>query len=100
MCFVSTPSGDLPEHIERFDQAFSSEVCEPSHLAFFRKPGPHSIPLADLESHVLQQDDVYVGGSNTKSALGVWREWGLDHTLTKAYQTGVLLCCISVRAMC
>jgi peptidase E len=100
VCFVSTPSGDLPEHIEKFDLAFSSEVCEPSHLAFFRKPGPRSIPRADIESHILQQDVLYVGGGNTKSALGVWREWGLDHTLMKAYEAGVLLCGMSAGAMC
>jgi dipeptidase E len=100
VCFVSTPSGDLPEHIDRFDLAFSSEVCDPSHLAFFRKPGPRSIPLADIENHVLKQDVVYVGGGNTKSALGVWREWGLDKTLVKAYDAGVLLCGMSAGAMC
>lgn len=100
VCFVSTPSGDLPEHIEKFDLAFPPDVCEPSHLAFFRKPGNRSIPLADLESHVLKQDVLYVGGGNTKSALGVWREWGLDRTLLKAYEAGVLLCGMSAGAMC
>jgi peptidase E len=100
VCFIGTPSGDLPEHIERFDRAFLSEVCEPTQLAFFRKPGPRSIPLADIESHILQQDVLYVGGGNTKSALGVWREWGLDQTLVRAYQAGVLLCGMSAGAMC
>ena len=56
VCFVSTPSGDLPEHIDKFELAFSSEVCEPSNLAFFRRPGSRSIPLTDLDSHILQQD--------------------------------------------
>jgi dipeptidase E len=100
VCFISTPSGDLPEHIDKFHQAFSSEVCEPSHLAFFRKPGDRSIPLADFQKHLLQQDVVYVGGGNTKSALGVWREWGLDQVLSRAYEAGVLLCGMSAGAMC
>ena len=100
VCFVSTPSGDLPEHIDKFELAFSSEVCEPSNLAFFRRPGSRSIPLTDLDSHVLQQDVVYVGGGNTKSALGVWREWGLDRTLSRAYEAGVMLCGMSAGAMC
>lgn len=100
VCFISTPSGDLPEHIEKFERAFPPDSCEPSHLAFFRKPGPRSIPLADLERHVLQQDVVYVGGGNTKSAFGVWREWELDEVLTKAYDAGVLLCGMSAGAMC
>ena len=100
VCFVSTPSGDLPEHIDKFELAFLSEVCEPSNLAFFRRPGSRSIPLTDLDSHILQQDVVYVGGGNTKSALGVWREWGLDRTLSQAYEAGVMLCGMSAGAMC
>jgi dipeptidase E len=100
VCFLGTPSGELPEHIEKFDRTFSSTVCEPSHLSFFRKPGVRSIPLANFEGHVLQQDAIYVGGGNTKSALGVWREWGLDQTLSKAYEAGVLLCGMSAGAMC
>ena len=100
VCFVSTPSGDLPEHIDKFEVAFSSEVCEPSNLTFFRRPGSRSIPLTDLDSHILQQDVVYVGGGNTKSALGVWREWGLDRTLSRAYEAGVMMCGMSAGAMC
>lgn len=100
VCFVSTPSGDLPEHIEKFDAAFPEQVCEGSHLSFFRKPGPRSVALSDLESHLLRQDLVYVGGGNTRSALGVWREWGVDHALAKAYEAGVLCCGMSAGAMC
>ena len=43
ICFVSTPNGDLPEGIDRFYEAYGSLDCEPSHLAFFRKPGPGAI---------------------------------------------------------
>lgn len=100
VCFVSTPSGDLPEHLDAFDTAFGPDVCEPSHLAFFRRPGPRSIPLADMAHHVLSQDVVYVGGGNTRSALGVWREWGLDRVLARAHDAGVLLCGMSAGALC
>ncbi|MDH4052286.1 MAG: peptidase E [Rubrivivax sp.] len=100
ICFISTPSGDLPEHIDKFYSAFPSERCEPSHLAFFRRPNDRSAPLADFRKHILQQDVIYVGGGNTKSALGVWREWGLDRVLADAYASGVLLCGMSAGAMC
>lgn len=100
VCFVPTPSGDLPEHIEKFYAAFNPTRCDPSHLTFFRKPSPGAIPLNALESHVLSQDVIYVGGGNTKSALGVWREWGLDKVLVRAYQNGVLLAGMSAGAIC
>jgi dipeptidase E len=100
ICLISTPSGDHPEHIEKFYAAFNAKNCEPSHLAFFRQPMPGSIPLANLHERVLGQDIIFVGGGNTKSALGVWREWGLDQTLKSAYENGVLLTGMSAGAMC
>jgi peptidase E len=100
ICFVGTPSGDLPEHIDKFYAAFGAERCEPSHLAFFRQPRAGSVPLANLRDHLLAQDAIYVGGGNTKSALGVWREWGADQVFAEAYAAGVLLAGMSAGAMC
>ena len=100
ICFVPTPSGDLPEHIEKFYSAFGSEACHPSHLSFFRKPSPGSLPLASFREQLVAQDVVYVGGGNTKSALGVWREWGAAEVFSQAYAAGVLLAGMSAGAMC
>ena len=100
ICFVSTPGGDLPEHIDKFYAAFDTKRCEPSHLAFFRKPGPGSVKLSEFAPHLLKQDAIFVGGGNTKSALGVWREWGLDQIFLQAHAAGVLLAGMSAGAMC
>jgi len=100
VCFIPTPSGDLPEHIDKFYAAFPKALCQPSHLAFFRKPSATSVPLDGMERHVLAQDIVYVGGGNTKSALSVWREWGLDDVLRRAYKDGTILSGMSAGAMC
>lgn len=100
ICFVGTASGDLPEHIDKFYAAFGAERCEPSHVAFFRQPRAGSVPLANFRDHLLAQDAIYVGGGNTKSALGVWREWGADQVFAEAYAAGVLLAGVSAGAMC
>lgn len=100
ICFIPTPSGDSVEHIERFYAAFEPLGCEPAHLAFFRKPFLASIPLADFAEPLLAQDAIFVGGGNTKSALAVWREWGLDLVLAKAWRRGILLSGMSAGAMC
>jgi dipeptidase E len=71
VCFISTPSGDSVEHIEKFYAAFEPLGCVPTHLAFFRKPFRTSIRLADFAEPLLAQDAIFVGGGNTKSALGV-----------------------------
>jgi dipeptidase E len=100
ICFVSTPNGDLPEGIDKFYEAYGSLNCEPSHLAFFRKPGPGAIALASLEDTLLGMDVIFVGGGNTRSALGVWREWGLQEVFQRALLSGVLLCGMSAGAIC
>ena len=100
VCFISTPSGDSIESIEKFYATFGSLGCEPAHLAFFRKPFRASLPLANFAEPLLSQDAIFVGGGNTKSALAVWREWGLDRALAEAWRRGILLSGMSAGAMC
>ena len=100
VCFISTPSGDSVESIEKFYAAFESLGCEAAHLAFFRKPFRASLSLANFAEPLLTQDAIYVGGGNTKSALAVWREWGLDCVLAEAWRRGILLSGMSAGAMC
>jgi peptidase E len=45
-------------------------------------------------------DAIFVGGGNTRSALGVWREWGLQEVFQRALLSGVLLCGVSAGAIC
>lgn len=100
ICFISTPSGDLPEHIDKFYSAYGALRCEPSHLAFFRQPARGSAPLSAFRDHLLAQDVIYVGCGNTKSALAVWREWQVGEAFAQAYAKGTLLAGVSAGAMC
>ncbi len=94
ICFIGTASGDAEGYIERFYQFFKQYDCEPAHLSLFKPP------CRDLESFVLAQDIIYVGGGSTKNLMALWREWGLVDILKKAYDQGVLLCGISAGAIC
>jgi len=100
VCFIATPSGDSVEMIDKFYAAFESLGCEAAHLAFFRKPFRTSLPLANFAEPLLSQDAIFVGGGNAKSALAVWREWGLDRVLAEAWRRGILLSGMSAGAMC
>ncbi len=91
--FLPTASGDADSYALRFYSAFSGLPCRPSHLMFFRR-------TPDLREHVLSQDVIYVGGGNTKSMLGVWREWGLPEILREAWEAGVVLAGLSAGAIC
>ena len=100
ICFLPTASGDSEEFLTSFYKAFSRYSCELSHLAFFRKPRSGSIPLIDIEQHLLSQDVIYVGGGNTRAMLAVWHEWNVDKILRKAWQSGILLTGMSAGAIC
>jgi peptidase E len=93
ICFLPTASGDADGYIVKFYEAFGRQPCKPSHLSLFRPP-------EDVEAFVLAQDAIYVGGGNTKSMLALWREWGLDRILRRAWQRGVVLGGISAGSIC
>lgn len=94
VCFIPTASGDAPESIKRFYDAFPTTRCEPSHLALFTRT------VEDLREHLLDQDVLYVGGGNTANLLGVWRAHGLDAVMREAWELGVVLAGVSAGAMC
>ena len=94
ICFLPTASGESESYIVNFYKAFSTLPAVPSYFSFFN---PHT---RDLEDFFLDQDVIYVGGGNTKSMLGLWREWQVDKILQKAYREGVVLAGISAGAIC
>ena len=94
ICFIGTASGDADGYIERFYQFFKQERCEPSHLSLFKPP------VRDIESFLLEKDILYVGGGNTKNLLALWKEWGLDNMLKKAWDQGIVLAGISAGSLC
>jgi dipeptidase E len=100
ICFIGTPSGDLPEHVSKFYAAFDASICTRSHVAFFRPKEVGSLDLFSLHNTLLEQDVIYVGPGNTRAALAVWRNWGVDQVLKQAYSNGVLMCGMSAGAMC
>jgi dipeptidase E len=100
VCFLPTPSGDAIETIDKFYAAYESLGCMATHLAFFRKPLRAGLPLSSFAEPLLAHDALFVGGGNTKSALAVWREWGVDRVLAEAWRRGVLLSGMSAGAMC
>lgn len=89
ICFIPTASGDADNYIARFYDFFKTQNCRPTHLSLFNPP------TRDLEEFILEKDIIYVGGGNTKNLLVLWREWGLDKILKKAWEKGIVLAGIS-----
>lgn len=94
VCFFPHATDDAVRYVRNFYEAFTRLDVRPTALSLFNPP------TADLESFVLEQDVIYVGGGNTKSMLALWREWGLDKILRKAYEQGIVLAGISAGAIC
>lgn len=94
VCFIPTASGDDEGYVNRFYESFRQHDCEAVHLPLFKTR------ITDLESFVLAQDVIYVGGGNSRNLLALWREWGLDAILRKAWQRGVILAGVSAGAIC
>jgi peptidase E len=49
---------------------------------------------------LLESDVVYVGGGSVVSMLGAWRAHGLDATLRRAWERGIVLCGLSAGSLC
>jgi dipeptidase E len=94
ICFISTASGDSDNYISRFYNFFNKQNCKPSHLSLFKPP------TRDLEGFILEKDIIYVGGGNTRNLLVLWKEWGLDNILRKAWNQGIVLAGISAGSIC
>ena len=48
----------------------------------------------------MSNDAIYVGGGNTKNMLALWKEWGLDSMLKKAWEKGIVLAGLSAGSIC
>jgi dipeptidase E len=93
VCFLATAAGDAESYIDSFYTAFRKLPCRPTHVPLFAR-------TPDLQTVLLEQDVIYVGGGNTKSMLAVWREWGVPEILRRAWESGTVLAGVSAGAIC
>ena len=94
ICFLGSASGDASAYIEKFYSAFSQQACEPTHLMLFHTPPP------DIAAVLGRQHIFYGGGGSTRNLLVLWREWGLDRMLKRAWRTGAIMAGLSAGSLC
>lgn len=95
LCHVGTAGGD-----QRFFQAWLSEAgqtagLDVSHLSLFPMPS-----VADMTGLILAQDVIWVSGGSVANLLALWRLHGLDHSLRRAWEAGVVLAGVSAGSVC
>lgn len=94
VCFLPHATDDAVRATFKFFKAFTQLDVKPTHLSLF------NLETADLESFLMEQDVIYVGGGNTKSLVALWRAWNVDIFLNKAYENGTVLAGLSAGANC
>ena len=93
--YLGTAAGDGERAQLRFLQAFMKLGADPATLPFF----PYDMKR-DYDGEAQAADLVYVGGGNTVAMLAVWREFGFDGALRRAWEAGTALAGISAGANC
>lgn len=91
--FLPTASADSEVMIDLFYKGFAPFSCTASHLSLFGR-------VSDPAEFVHDNDIILVGGGNTKSMLGLWREWAIDEMLRDAWEAGTVLSGFSAGAIC
>ena len=95
IAYLGTATGDDPARVAGFYGAFADRDVVASHLSLFPMP-----TVADVRSHLLAQDVVWVGGGSVANLLAVWRVHGLDQVFREAWRAGVVLAGVSAGSLC
>jgi len=97
VCLLETALGDDSAAYARWYAAVSRDRPDvvPSHLALFPMPN-----VADVRTHLLGQDVIWVGGGSVANLLAVWRTHGLPEILAEAWRAGVVLAGVSAGSLC
>ena len=93
VCYVGTATGDAPDGIVRFYEAYAGRA-EASHMELFGIPEPGAI------DRLVKQHLIWVGGGNTASMIGAWRAHRVDEALRVAWERGVVLAGSSAGCIC
>ncbi|MFD9704323.1 Type 1 glutamine amidotransferase-like domain-containing protein [Lentzea sp. NPDC059081] len=92
---VGTAGGDQRATNANVAEAGAIAGVDVSFLNLFTMP-----PTDDLESYVLSQDVVWVGGGSVANLLAVWDVHGLGPVFRTAWEAGVVLSGVSAGSIC
>ncbi len=95
VCGLFTAVGDDAATVASWYAAFAGRAERASHAALLPMPN-----FADLRSHLLAQDLIWVWGGSVAGLMALWRVHGLPEVLAEAYETGVVLAGVSAGALC
>lgn len=92
--FLPTASQDDQGYEKRFKQYYRSLGCDVQSLRLFHT----KLSGEEIQDVLLQSDMIYLGGGNTKLLRDKFLDFGLDETLVRAYEQGIVICGYSAGA--
>ncbi|MEP7162196.1 MAG: peptidase E [Candidatus Moraniibacteriota bacterium] len=95
--FLATASNDAAGYRETFEKIYGKKLgCKTDALFLIRE----KLSQKERERKVLSADLIYVGGGNTLRMLRIWKKYGVDKLLKRAYDKGIILSGLSAGAIC
>jgi dipeptidase E len=95
--FIPTASNNSVGYYETFQNVYGAKLgCETDALYLIKE----KLSKKEIEHKILSADIIYVGGGNTLRMLRIWRKYGVDVLLHKAYDQGIILSGLSAGAIC
>lgn len=94
--FIPTASSDAIGYWDTFQAVYGKKLeCETDVLFLIRE----KLSSKQIKEKILSSDIIYVGGGNTLHMLRIWKKYGVDKLLRKAYEKGITLSGLSAGAI-
>ena len=97
ICLIPTAAGDSLVNITNWYSAAEDQPFQPHVLKTFISSYRTN---KSFETKIMEMDAVFVGGGNTLNMLSVLKAHGIDLSLRKAYERGVLMTGGSAGSLC
>jgi len=97
LLFIPTASSDAFGYVEDVRRHFGGRLgCEVDVLLLLRE----KLSKKKITEKIMGADIVYVGGGNTLLMMKVWRKFGVDKILERAYKKGIVMAGVSAGSIC
>jgi dipeptidase E len=97
LLFIPTASSDSLKYSASIQKYFGERLgCSTDVLWLIEEKPSHK----EIEQKILSSDIVYVGGGNTAKMLRVWKSYGVEKILKKAWNKGIVLSGLSAGSIC
>ncbi len=95
--YIPTAKDDSENYIAAFVKYYESLGCRKVEVLRLIRENPSR---REICKKIASADAVYVNGGNTHRMMGLWKRYGVDHMLKRAYEQGTIMSGHSAGAIC